>query len=455
MNSKNRNLSTSLDLLTFDENWCKAVLEKARKEAKKEDGKDVKEKASSISMGRSPGKDLLPAPCQLRQLISILFYASLETEEGDHPQISVIWLPSSSTEANRMIRFSEPRWLNDRNKRSNTGQLALPSQELRKFSALCHSEEILLLIEPCGSSDGELVAWGILDLRHPLTTKANNPEDLLELSTYPEALSVHFDRPGSLVVKWSGKYLKEFPGDDEPTPIADLQLIKTRCEESGSRNFGGIVGFDHEPTGHWNIKDNPRTWEVLYENAQILVVESMMGKLVKRRIGGTFLFTAGEPDNDQFKREKLHIYKETGTLIFQPQSIKEEIRRWIDNNIIMKCSTYHIFADSSIRYRLRMVADWLANFATVDGSVILSRSLCLLAFAVKTNARQIDKNDIDEDTSVWLKNHGTRHSSAANWVGDDPSQERFALVVSQDGHANAIYWKGGKVRRSAVVYRCL
>ena len=472
MNSKNHIQSPNLDLLTFDEDWCKAVLEKAKEEAIKEDREEVRGRAHSTSTGRSSVQDL-PAPCQLRQLISILFYASLETEEGVHPQISVIWLPSSSTEANRllsslietnrMIRFWE-----ERKRINDEKQLALPSKELRKLSALCDSEEILLLVEPSGSRDEGLIAWGILDLRHPLTTEANGPGDLLELSTYPKALSVHFDHPGSLVVKWGGKYLKDFPGDEEPVPIADLQLFNTRREEYRSENIDGIVDFGHESTGHRNIEDSPYTWQTLNENAQMLVVESMMGRLVNRKMGGTFLFTSYESDHSESGddesrreklREKLHISKESGILICQHLSVKDNIKKWIDDNQIIKNSTYHIFADSSIRYRLRMVADWLANFATVDGSVILSRNLCLLAFAAKTDAP--DASNIDEDASDWLKSHGTRHGSAANWVDADPckpcdpSQGRFALVVSQDGHANAIYWKGGKVHRSAIIYRCL
>ena len=463
MNSETRIQSQNPDLLTFDEDWCKTVLDKAKEEAEKEDKEEINGRANSPSTGRSSVKNL-PAPCQLRQLISILFYASLQTEEGVHPQISVIWLSSASTETNRRVKFSEPKWINDKNRQDNTGQLALPSQDIRKFSALCDSEEILLLIEPSGSNDGGLIAWGILDLRHPLTTEANSPGDLLELSTYPRALSVHFDHPGSFVVKWSGKYLEEFPGDDEPAPIADLQLFKIMHEDSRTENIGGIVQFDHEPTEYWNIKNNQYTWQNLDESAQILVIESMIGKLIKREMGGTFLFTSDESDDgesgdDESKREKLQITEWTS--ICQSQSIKNEIRQWVDSNRIMKCSTYHIFADSSIRYRLRMVADWLANFAMIDGSVVLSRNLCLLAFAAKTDVQEIDA--IDKDASVWLKSHGTRHSSAAKWVGADrrkpkpcdPSQGRFALVVSQDGHANAIYWKDGKVHRSAVVYRRL
>ena len=482
MSSEIRNQSKNPLLLAFEESWCRIVFEKAEREAKKEREEKIKGKADSTS---SKGfSQILPDFCQFKQLLSILFYASFETEEGVYPQISVIWLPSCNpecefgsgrtgylTETNRKIQFEEPRRINDKNKRDNTGQLALPSKDLRKLAALCDSEEILLLVEPNGNGDGGLVAWGLLDIRHTLTTEASSPGDLLELSTYPSALSVHFDRPGSLVVKWGGKYLKEFPGNDEPVPIAGLKLFKTRCEESRSDNIGGIVNLDHKPIGYSTIESNQWTWHSLYEHAQILVVESMLGNLVKRKMGGTFLFVPDESDDDDSERGELNIRPGSGVLICQSQSINNEIKGWIDSNRVKKCSIDHIFAEGSVRYRLRMVADWLANFATVDGSVILSRDLRLLAFAAKTEVKQkqkransvgaATKEPIDDLTRDWLKSHGTRHNSAANWVGADsngpckPSLGRFALVISQDGHASAFYWKCGEVHRSAVVYRCL
>ena len=504
MNSQNHIQSPNSDLLTFGEDWCRTVLEKAKEEATKEGGEEVERSANSTSTGRSSVHDL-PAPCQLRQLISILFYASLETEERVHPQISVIWLSSSSTEANRMIQFSEPKKINDENKRNNSGQLALPSQDLRKLSALCDSEEILLLVGPSGCNDGGLIAWGILDLRHPLTTEANSPGDLLELSTYPRALSVHFDRPGYLEVKWNGQFLVGFPDSDEPKLVGkELGLFEAVCDSSVSGIIGGISDLVHGSIQHRQVEDNSWTWKMLYEHAKIVIIESMMGHLVKRKTGGTFLFVSDESCDNESEYRRINIKPESGALIYQSrsmqyeikrwiddcrrkfnikpesgtfmfqspsQSIQTEIKRWIDNSRAKEHSIDHVFADGSVRYRLRMVADWLAKFASIDGSVVMFRDLRLLAFAAKTDVKQdkeqangvgADKEDpIDDFMHDWLKSHGMRHNSAANWVAADsnrpckPSLGRFALTVSQDGHANAIYWKDGKVHRSAVVYRRL
>lgn len=453
--------SCGIHLLTFEKNWCKAVLDK------------VQSTSSGVLQD-------LPDPCQLKQLISILFHVSLETEEGIHPQISAIWLPLHKAkfelgseqageliEARRWIQFHRSIRINGDN-----GRLAQPSRDLRKLAALCDSEETLLLIEPSERGDEELVAWGILDIRHPLTTEAGSPKDLLELSTYPSALSVHFDRPGYLEVKWSGQFLEGFPDNDKPVLIGtELGLFEAVYDGSESENIGEIVNLDHKPIRHRKIEESRWTWEILYAHAQILIIESMLGKLVKRKIGGTFLFVSDEFDEDKLDDDTFNIQRNSGIRVCQSPYIKNEIKRWIDSNRIRKCSNDHIFADGSVRYRLRMVADWLANFASIDGSVVMSRDLRLLAFAAKTEVKQeqeqangvgaIMEDLIDDFTRDWLKSHGTRHNSAASWVAADsnrpckPSLGRFALTVSQDGHVSAFYWKCRKVHRSAVVYRRL
>lgn len=462
MNSEIYEQSRSIHLLTFEENWCQSVLDKV------------------VSTSSEILPEDLPDSCQLKQLISILFHVSLETEEGIHPQISAIWLPlhkaerglgrgqaGELTETKRWIRFRQSIRINGDNK-----QLAQPSKHLRKLAALCDSEETLLLVEPNGNGDEGLIAWGLLDIRHPLTTEAGSFKDLLELSTYPSALSVHFDRPGYLEVKWSGQFMEGFPDNDKPELIGtELGLFEAVYDGSGPGNIGEIVNLDHKPITHQETEQNRWTWEILYAHAQILVVESMLGQLVKRKMGGTFLFVPDESADDKFGDSTFNIKRNSEIWIRNSPSTKDEIKRWIDNNRIKKCSSDHIFADGSVRYRLRMVADWLANFASIDGSVVMSRDLRLLAFAAKTEVKQeqeqansvgtVKEDLIDDFTRNWLKSHGTRHNSAASWVAADsnrpckPSLGRFALTVSQDGHVSAFYWKCRKVHRSAVVYRRL
>ena len=244
MNSGTHEQSRSIRLLTFEKNWCQAVLDKVQ----------------SISSGVLLD---LPDPSQLKQLISILFHVSLETEEGIHPQISAIWLPlhkaerelgsgqaGQLTEAKRWIRFCQSIRIN-----GDKGLLAQPSKHLRKLAALCDSEETLLLVEPSGGGDDELVAWGLLDIRYPLTTEAGSVKDLLELSTYPSALSVHFARPGYLEVKWNGKFMEGYPDNDKPKLIGtELGLFEAVYDGAGPRNIGEIVDLDHKPIKYREIE---------------------------------------------------------------------------------------------------------------------------------------------------------------------------------------------------------
>ena len=386
----------------------------------------------------------VPELPQLKRLITTLFLASLETEEGVHPQVSVLWLPRRAAEGElgksfRWSAFASPLQV------SRPDASFAPSPQFRKVAALCESRTVVLLVDAAAPGSDVMEAWGILDLRNPPTNPDSSLKDLLELSNYPEAVSIHFESPGRFEVRWHGKFLKSFP-DENPQTIHDLKLFKGWSADNGWE-IGGVVDR-HENRileDCWNRSE-------VEEFAAEFVIECALGWLVRRRTGGAFLIP-GESE-----RGGLPCDLQGGPRMPSSggRSPREEIREYV----AAEKRDCMFFNDGSIRYRLRMLAGWLANYATVDGCVVLSPELSVRAFGAKIVAGSNEwKKKTAEPTLRFLETRGTRHGSAARWVASrlpDGRGGRRALVVSQDGLASAFFWKDdAQVIHQALVYRML
>ena len=392
----------------------------------------------------APDGAAAPELPQLKRLIATLFLASLETEEGVHPQVSVLWLPRRAAERNlgksfRWSKFASPLPI------SGSAASFAPSPQFRKVAALCESRTLVLLVDAVDRNPAVMQAWGILDLRRPPTGLDCSLKDLLELSDYPQTVSIHFESPGRFGVRWRGAFLMSFP-PEAPKTLHELQLFKDRIADNGWE-ICGIVDRcgKSEPTEPWNRGE-------IAEYAAEFVVECALGWLVRRRAGGAFLIP-GESEGDGLPSDLQ------GDLLM-PSAGGRSPREEIQEYVAAEKRERKFFNDGSIRYRVRMLADWLANYATVDGCVILSPDLSVRAFGAKIVAGSSDREaDIAEDTAAFLKTRGTRHGSAARWVARGRPEGRGgrrALVVSQDGLVSAFYWKDDEhVIHATLVHRML
>lgn len=386
----------------------------------------------------------LPDLPQLKRLITTLFLASLETEEGVHPQVSVLWLPRRAAERDLGKSF---RWAKFESTLpiSQSGSSFDPSRQFSKVAALCESRTLVLLVDAADAGPHGIEAWGILDLRNPPKDLGCGLEDLLELSDYPEAVSIHFESPGRLVVRWHGAFLMSFPAE-EPRTLHELEFFKNWNADDGWEISGVVDRYGKSaPAIPWNRGD-------IEEHAAEFVLECALGWLVRRRTGGAFLMPGGS-EGDGLPGDLQ------GDLLL-PSAGGRSPREEIQEFVAAEKRESMFFNDGSIRYRLRMLADWLANYATVDGCVILSPDLAVRAFGAKIAAgSSARETDIAEETAEFLKTRGTRHGSAARWVASrrpDRHGGRRALVVSQDSKVSAFYWgDNGRVIHRALVYRTL
>ena len=71
-------------------------------------------------------------------------------------------------------------------------------------------------------------------------------------------------------------------------------------------------------------------------------------------------------------------------------------------------------------YRLRELAQWMSEIASVDGATEFAHNLEMVRYGTKISTAQNHMKRIKEKcclkTYDWLSRRGTRHASAAYWV---------------------------------------
>ncbi|WP_437287644.1 putative sensor domain DACNV-containing protein [Sorangium sp. So ce406] len=100
--------------------------------------------------------------------------------------------------------------------------------------------------------------------------------------------------------------------------------------------------------------------------------------------------------------------------------------------------------------RVDRMIDQIIRLTTVDGAVVMSHKLEVLAFGAKLPPPREGPAPVftmshDQEQAAWpLETRGTRHYAAAAFVAQYP--ERLSVVVSQDGHAAAFKATSSDIR---------
>lgn len=98
--------------------------------------------------------------------------------------------------------------------------------------------------------------------------------------------------------------------------------------------------------------------------------------------------------------------------------------------------------------RVNRQLDQIARLSTVDGAVVLSHKLDVLAFGAKLPTKR-DLPEVftlagagEQAKQPWpLEDRGTRHRAAAAFANEHP--DRIAFIVSEDGHPATFQIIGG------------
>lgn len=396
------------ELIAFNAEWCsQRVLDRA-------------------ADGATEG---LPTKYQLARLLEVLYHASHKTEEGKFPKLAAMWMcRTSRVQGPNVLRFQQEKELNEPNS-------ARPHSDLvKKAASICESETVFLLVEPKVGESLDLVAWGFADISGRSGSHGDPIRERLDISQYPDALTVHFAGPGRFSIRRNGKFMAEYPESDnvEPVELWDLR-----------EHFGPTS----EDEGEDGTEAGLATAQLV--EARTYFIELVLGRLAGAGRGGVLLWHSSEGSarlND-------------GTAVVR-MSIDDRIRELIGLNGV------NVF-QAEAPYRFRELAQWISEIASVDGATEIGPDLEIVQYGAKISTAPDFMKEVKDvshpDTYAWLEPRGTRHKSAAFWVvaeGQDRTLENrevrpLALVASADGDANAIFWEGAEVRRLPVVYRGL
>ena len=396
-------------LITFSTEWCwQRVLRRHRGDGEKE----------------------RPTRHQLARLLEVLYHASLETEEKRYPKLAAMWLGrKSSMVMPNILAFDQCKKLSESNS-------TRPHPDLLKTASICESETVFLLVEPENSRSLDLIAWGIADIRGHDGSGGNTIREKLDISQYPDVLTVHFAGPGRFSIRQNGKFTAAYPETGKVEPVG--------LWERDAR-FGDVWGS--EGGGRTEADDG----EDPLKEARIYLVELVVGRLAASGRGGVLLWHSS--------MDTMHFGGGTCVRVIGG-SVDEQIRELVG-----------LDGEEGFRpeapYRFRELAQWISEIASVDGATVVAKDLVIVRYGAKISTQQNYMKAIeqvcDPETYEWLKPRGTRHRSAAYWVVAEGNQCRsrgqeerpFALVVSADGDANAIFWERNQVRRLPILYRQL
>lgn len=396
-------------LITFSTEWCwQRVLRRHRGDGEKE----------------------RPTRHQLARLLEVLYHASLETEEKRYPKLAAMWLGRKSPMVMlNILAFDQCKKLNESNS-------TRPHTDLLKTASICESETVFLLVEPKKSRSLDLIAWGIVDIRGHDGSGGDAIRDKLNISQYPDVLTVHFAGPGRFSIRQNGKFTAAYPetGNVEPVGLWERDA-----------RFGDVWGSEGKGRTKADDGEDP------LKEARIYLVELVVGRLAASDRGGVLLWHSST-DTTQLGG---------GTCVrVMGDSVDEQIRELVG-----------LDGGEGFRpeapYRFRELAQGISEIASVDGATVVAKDLAIVRYGAKISTQQNYIEELervcDGETYEWLKPRGTRHRSAAYWVVAEGDQCRscrqeewpFALIVSADGDANAIFWERDRVRRRPIVYRQL
>jgi hypothetical protein len=212
---------------------------------------------------------------------------------------------------------------------------------------------------------------------------------------------------------------------------------------------------------NWHSITDPNLPGIIVRQAIMRIISTMR----EAHKGGTIIILPHERRNEFTSRNPLlnikYQFKEDETryrslrLMFETlQTLAEEKGHKINPG---KKLSWQEYIDSDSEKLSRLEEAWfelshqMADFAMVDGAVLLTKGGCMLGFGgmilgdsdqVTTVARALDIEGKHRQEEL-TENVGARHRSVYYLCHQVP--EALGIVISQDGNARFIKWKDGQV----------
>ena len=340
----------------------------------------------------------------LVELLSVIFFAGLETEEGERNPVRVVFvgtLPGDTEPAVHGVPSPLYRWSTLRFKNAR----AFSAHELVKLAAATTNGRVF--VQVC-YRDGRLLVTG-------LAREGVNLED-------DTALKIVVDRPGGLSIRMGRQYVLDYEHGHvqsfasgvilEGGPVRSaLELASARC---------GLP-----PVAA------PRYLEI---------VRQLVGKLSAHGSGG--ILVCNVHDHEE-------IPGETGYRTYPDVSLAAMLLRLHELRSRAALASpaeqeQDLLLAGTLQAEIQHTVGELGALTALDGATLLDRSLALTGFGIilpvdGARAAVVEAFDV-EAANVHpfdLSSRGTRHRAAATYASNHPGSVVF--VASQDGDLGCLF----------------
>ncbi|MDZ7660915.1 DNA integrity scanning protein DisA nucleotide-binding domain protein [Thiohalophilus sp.] len=362
-------------------------------------------------------KRTIPSQEEFEIYLDTMFQATLLREEGDSVASSVAWISKEE-----FIRNEIPKYRQSELCLYFENPLQFTAKNIAKMSGISNGKTSVILAH--GKKPNSQI-WGICYFESGLETMGSIPAGI-DCSRHfaPDCPTITTLGVGSLEVSRgngrigrveNGEFLESHP-DIVAYDMAGkylLRLIDIEIEE-GSK-----------------IYKNSQEAAVAY--TYLSCIKYLVEILSQRKQGATIIVV---PDCENIKDFYETSWGVTGTLEIE---LLQENKARLMNEKDLSGALFNLKVSKSLTNRLRNIAD----LAKMDGAVLLSSDLNVIAFGSKLKAKKWEgkivegPNDFSNSSRpVDFERLGTRHNSALNFVGS--VEGAIAFVSSSDGPIRVI-----------------
>ena len=388
----------------------------------------VKSKQKSLKNDReSPGTDVI------YDVLSVLFYSSLKTEEGQAIQAHVIFQPPHGEDVGVEDGHPIERW-----RFFNIERIPLTVSNLVKFARAADPWSTAIAI--CSDDQG-LFIWGVLDqLVHfnmGLVHEGSNGYLL------PGAFHVSVTGPADLTVMQSQDFVARLAQDVVLTSENNCLWAGPVYERlmAWVNPLSALIRDDCRPFGETG------EWVAFLQDHWVYSLSRVLLNIKRQRHGGAILITPDKSLPDMKIKYPLKYPRvadgvievaRRNVLFYIARARAEKVHGHSDAAAVVKRLDSARTASEKSEQMLTGAVRTLSSLANVDGAVVLDTSLSVVGFGAILQAQQaLDAFYVSAaETAESLKKldearFGTRHGSMMKYCDAHP--ECVGIVLSQDG----------------------
>jgi hypothetical protein len=361
----------------------------------------------------------------LVQLFTTIFFAGLETHEGEHNPVSVAFLGRSpvdyvtagadSIDVPPLYRWKILRFASSR---------PFASRELVKLAVAGADRRIYSAVGVL--DDGRLAITGLA--REGVQAGSD------------AFIRIVASRPGCLSIRGGGDLVLEYERGAVIT-LSDDTVFAAGLVHDTLEAIARSAGMDEAVVSH-------------YLDAVVVLVR----EIVAHGRGGILIISPDEkPSGAESAPYRMRLDVSLGTLLRLAWRVRgradRDLKRSTPRNLAAdreqvadtpsEHSAFGVLLRNAFLSEAERVIEEIGRLSAIDGAVLLNRSLALVAFGVILPVRQpvtvVEAAHLErghEPRQVDFGSHGTRHRAGATYAAEHPGSVVF--VASEDGQVSCL-----------------